>query len=150
MTEMLLCLPLLMLFAAAMVQFTILFLAHVQFEHACGQAAREYSAGSISPEQVPDSVWEHLEGYQAFFVKGSLALESRAPGSSLEELHSRLGGFLRPFQNVLRSLGLASPFGYGEFHRVVRIRCRPFRFFTRLFGQDLLFRTEFAVLRFPE
>jgi hypothetical protein len=150
MTEMLLSIPILFLFIAGMVQFAFLFLAKTQFEHACGEAAREYSAGLIGPDRLKNEIWENLGSYQSYFDQNDIKVLAGTPSSPIEQLMSRLGGFLTPLTHVLRRIGVDSPFSYGGYKWKITARCEITPLFEPLFRQGVVFDTQLAVLRYPE
>jgi hypothetical protein len=150
MPEMLLSIPLLFLFMAGMVQFTFLFLAKTQFEHACGQAAREYSAGLIGPDHLKKNIWENLGNYQSDFDQNEIVILTGSPSSPVDRLMSHFGGFLTPLSHVLRDIGVDSPFSYGGYEWEITARCEITPFFEPLFSHGVVFKTQLAVLRYPE
>lgn len=75
--EMLLALPLLLLLAAGLFQTALLFLNDIQFENACGQAAREWADGGLADGKIADAVWDDLGPYQKYFQQGSIQVQSQ-------------------------------------------------------------------------
>jgi hypothetical protein len=150
MSEMLLGIPILFLFMAGMVQFTLLFLAKIQFEHACGVAAREYSAGLVDHNHLKNEIWENLGNYQSYFEQNNIRVLAGSPSSPIDQVMSRLGGFLTPLTHVLHGIGVDSPFNYGGYQWEITAHCEITPFFEPLFRQGVNFKTKLAVLRYPE
>jgi hypothetical protein len=148
--EMILSIPLLFLLMAGMVQFTLLFLAKTQFEHACGEAAREYSAGLINPDRVKNEIWENLGNFRSYFNQNDIQVSAGSPSSPVDQLKSHFGGFLTPLSHVLRDVGVDSPFSYGGYTWEITARYEMTPFFEPLFRQGVIFKTKLAVLRYPE
>jgi hypothetical protein len=150
MVEMILSIPLLFLMIAGMIQFTLLFLAKVQFEHACGVAARQYASGIASDASMKNEIWNNLGGYQVYFDKYSIQLVSEKPSSPIGNFISRFGRWLSPFTRILRNIGADTPFSYGGFKWQVTAKCKMFSSFGVLFGRGITFRTQLAVIRYPK
>jgi hypothetical protein len=148
--EMVLATPLLFLMIAGMVQFTLLFLAKVQFEHACGVAARQFASGTVNSGSMQNEIWNNLGGYQIYFEKDSIQLVSGHPSSPIGNFFSRFGRWLSPLTRILRNIGVDTPFSYGGFKWQVTARCKTFSFFGILFGRGTTFKTQLAVIRFPK
>jgi hypothetical protein len=150
MVEMVLSTPLLFLMIAGMVQFTLLFLAKVQFEHACGVAARQYASGIVNNDSMQNEIWNNLGGYQIYFEKNSIQLVSERPSSPAGNFVSRFGRWISPLSRILRNIGVDTPFSYGGFKWQVTARCKIFSSFGVLFGRGITFKTQLAVIRFPK
>jgi hypothetical protein len=150
MPEMILGIPLLFLFMAGMVQFTLLFQAKTQFEHACGEAAREYSAGLIDPDRLKNEIWENLGNFRSYFNQNDIKISTGSPTSPIGRLMSHFGGFLTPLSHVLHDVGVDNPFSYGGYAWEITARCEMTPFFEPLFRQGVIFKTQLAVLRYPE
>ena len=139
-SELILAIPLLFLFAAGIIQFSIVFLSYVQFEHACGEAAREYAAGIVGKDSLTPGIIDNLGYFTRYFDLSTLSVEPRAPGSAASNA----------FENVRRSIGIIPHtlnFDGAEWN--IKIRCRPPYFFTVLFPQGLPFKTILQVYRYP-
>jgi hypothetical protein len=149
MVEMVLSIPLLFLMIIGMIQFTLLFLAKVQFEHACGVAAREFASGTVNNGQIKTEVWNNLGAYQIYFEKNSIQLVSEKPSSPIGNFVSRFGRWLSPLTRILRNIGVDTPFSYGGFKWQVTAKCKIFSWFGVLLGRGVNFKTQFAVMRFP-
>jgi Flp pilus assembly protein TadG len=143
MAEMLLCIPLLMLLAAGMVQFSLLFLSKVHFEYACGETARAFNLGQISSEGFADSVWDQLQPYQKLFDKNSIQI-------SVGESQSVLGGDETAQLSLLSRYVQGSIFNYGGQEWTVTIHCKVTPLFGVLFPNGVPFSTQLAVLRHPQ
>lgn len=148
--EMVLSIPLLFLMIAGMVQFSLLFLARAQFEHACGEAARQYASGLINNDSLKNEIWDNLGAYQNFFEKNSIQLTSDSPSSPIDRVASRFGRWLSPLSQALRNVGVDTPFSYGGFKWQVTAKCKISSFFVLIFGQGVVFKTQLAVIRFPK
>ena len=143
MAEILLCIPLLLLLAAGMTQFGMLFLSKVHFEHACGEAARAYNLGLISSEGFADSLWENLSSYQNCFDKGSIQV-------SVEGTQSILGGDTTQKLGFIAKYVKGSIFNYGGEQWIITANCKVVPLFGVLFPKGVPFTTQLAVLRHPQ
>ncbi len=150
MAEMLLSIPILFLFMAGIIQFSILFLAKTQFEHACGEAAREYSAGIINRTEVKREIWENLGSYQEKFDQNDIKISESRPSSPIDRLQSTFGTFLIPLTHALRNLGVDTPFSFGGYKWEVTANCEIAPYFQALFPKGVIFKSQFAVVRYPE
>ena len=143
MTEMLLCLPLLMFLAAGMVQFSILFIAKNTFEHACGESARSFALHEISSEDFINSLWDNLSSFQPFFQKSSIQiLENTADPFVDRDTNEKIG--------TLQQFVTGTILDYGGKEWQVSINCKVTPFFKILFPNGVFFTTRLAVLRHPQ
>jgi len=142
-TELLLCIPVLVLLAAGMVQFCLLFQSKVQFEYACGESARAYNLGKVQPDGFADSIWENLNSYQSRFEKGSIHV-------SAEASQSLLGGDAGQKLGFIGKYVTGSVFNYGGQQWTVKINCKIVPLFGVLFPHGVPFSTQLAVLRHPQ
>lgn len=141
MSEMVIAIPLLFLFMAGIIQFAILFLSYVQFEHACGESARQYVAGIMDENSLSNKIYENLGYFQSFFDKDSLSVIIQEPKSTASEA----------LDNV-RSAIQFIPFSikYEGYEWSINIRCRP-PFFTKiLFPDGIPLHTVMQVYRYPK
>lgn len=150
MAETLLALPLVLLMAGGTVHFTFLFLAKVQFEHACGEAARKYAAGTLDPKRFPEGIFQGLGPFKGLFPPNSITVhdldkEDPAPvkkTSPEEDLRKvRLPKDAHPT--------FPAPLDYGGGLWKVEARVMTPRFFLPLFRDGLVLSTKFSVLRHP-
>ncbi len=128
--EAVLALPLLLLLAAGVAQFSQLFLARVQFEHACGEAARRYVAGKVDANHLGDAVWDNLGVYQPLFDRKGV----QVAGTRLSPAAS--------------SYGLL-PVEYGGQRWTVTAVCKATPLFGLLWKGGVPFKTRLAALRHP-
>lgn len=151
MVEMLVALPALLLLAAAAVQFSILFLAKVQFEHACGEAARKYSAGLLTESSLPSGIWNSLGQTQSAVLQGSIHLSQVPKDVSFFEktgLPSGSKGILRSIGETIR-IPMTTLLDYGGGTWTAEALLKPPPFFRLLFANGVPIRTQFAILRHP-
>jgi Flp pilus assembly protein TadG len=139
-TEMVIALPALCLFAAGIIQFAILFLSYVQFEHACGEAARQYAAGMINKDSIEIKIEDNLGHFRNFFDLYSLTATIQPPQSTPDSV-------LNDFRNIVSKI----PFGltYDGYEWSVDINCRPPFFFALIFPGGIPFHTVMQVYRYP-
>ena len=144
-TEMLLVIPMLFLMTAGMVQFAFLFMAKTSFEHACGQAARDYAGQKIDPTIFSDDIWRNLGTEQRFFNKETL-LAVPSPTSSLVA-QTFLGNIdiLGPLISKIKS----SLLNYSGKKWTVVIFFKSAPFFGVVFPAGIPFQTELAILKYP-
>jgi TadE-like protein len=149
--ESLLSIPLLLLFAAGALQFGLMFASYVDFEHACGEAARRYAAGSVEKSSLGPVILENLGPFSGFFDSTSLRTVS-GPASvlptaaqnkldrQLDSLRSQTAGLHLPhlFPSIL----------YETASWDIRIRFQPGLFFAWLFKDGVLFHTTMEVYRY--
>ncbi len=148
---MVLVLPLLLLMAAGLFQFTYLFLSAIRFEDACGQTAREWAAGTRSTDTLPGGIWGRLGSSQGAFVKGSLRIDpfeneaySLAQAAKRKEVAVQTG----PVGALLeKAKGILFDYSAGRWIVTIRFKSRPF--FGLLFPEGIPFRTRLAVIRHP-
>ncbi len=146
MTEFLIVIPLLLLMAAGMVQFYLLFAARSSFEHACGTAARYYAAGEIEPKDFASEAWDDLGDDQHFFIPGTLRAFPIAATSSLTSLFTNRMNIFGPLLSKLKDYAL----NYTGQKWLVSIQYRGSPFFGYLFHNGLCLETQLAVMRYPE
>ena len=143
--EMMLALPLLLLLAAGTVQLSLLISAKTSFEHACGQAARQYAAGASSPFDFTQAIWTALGPDQRFFEQTTLRIipspTSSVAGQSFLDNAGFLGGFISKVKSFLLN--------YSGQKWVVVINYKTKPLFSALFSQDIPFQTELGVLKYP-
>jgi hypothetical protein len=148
MAEMVLAIPLLMLMAAGMFQFTQLFLARVRFDQACGSAARQWAAGQVrGGECLRTCLWEALGPERILFDRESLDVGKGRSGSRMAGFGGEQdgGGLVAPIAGIVR----VDPVDYEGVRWTVRVRCRPVPLFSWLFKDGVEFTTRMAVLRHP-
>ena len=138
--ETLLSIPLLFLFAAGIVQFSILFLSYVQFEHACGEAARQYAAGIVEKTSMEKSILENLGSFRRYFDPQSLTAAIQEPRSKAASALVLVRSAAGIIPGVLR---------YDGAEWIFKIRCRPPFFFALLFPKGILFETTLQIFRYP-
>jgi hypothetical protein len=151
MVEALLSLPLILLMAGGIVHFTFLFLAKVQFEHACGEVARKYAAGTLDPERFPEGIFRGLGPFKDLFLSSSITVhdlgkgidpvpgKKPSPEESLRKVH--------PPKSSRRLFPMPLDYGGGLWKAEARITTP--RFFLPFFRDGLVLSTEFSVLRHP-
>ena len=138
-TEMVLSLPILLLFTAGIVQLAVLFLSDVQFEHSCGEAARLYAAGVIDEDSMAHQIYANLGHFQRYFDPDSLSVSIQEPRSTAAAALDRA-----------RSAISFIPFtiNYEGYEWRVGIRCIPPFFFKVLMPQGVAFHTVMQVYRY--
>lgn len=138
--ELALCIPLLFFFAAGLIQFTIIFLSYVQFEHACGEAARQYAAGIVEKNAIEPCLLDNLGYFRRFFDPSSLKAQLQKPLSPAANV----------LENTKRFIGaIPLTLNYDGAEWKVVIRCTPPFFFGPLFPKGIPFETTFQVYRYP-
>jgi len=152
MAEMLLALPFILLMAGGTIHFTLLFLAKVQFEHACGEAARKYASGMLAPEGFPEAVGQGLDPFKGFFVPGSITVHDL-----LQNTYPNIGKKASP-EEALRKVrpprtaypSFSTPLDYGGWHWKVKAKVLIPCSFPFLFQEGLTLSTELSILRHPK
>ena len=139
-TEMLLAIPLLFLFTAGLVQFSALFLSYVQFEHACGEAARIFAAGRINKNSLDSKIIENLGSHKGFFDISSLEVKIQDPQSDFSGLLEKIRGSLSFIPFTLN---------YGGAEWRAKIKFHPPFLAQTLFPDGIPFQTTFQVHRYP-
>jgi len=141
-SEMLIVVPLLFLLAAGTIQFSLIFLAKIQFEHACGEAARQYAAGLLRTDYAFKSVvWENLKPRQNHFIRGSINISVGKTSAYRDPL---LGGNAQFLNAVSKNV-----LDYDGEKWTVVIRSSPPPFFSLIFPDGIPFASTLAVLRHP-
>jgi hypothetical protein len=126
---------------AGIIQFAILFLSHVQFEHACGEAARQYVAGLADENSLDKRIFENLGRFQSFFDKNSLSVSIQEPRSTAAAILDKTISAIRFIPFIIQ---------YQGHEWSVNIRCRP-PFFTKiLFPDGIPLHTVMQVYRYPK
>lgn len=143
--EMLLSFSLLLLLAAGMVQFTLLFSAKTSFEQACGQAARHFAAGQMQSDDLAQDVWASLGPNQRLFDQSTLQVSPSATSSLVGQSFLDNTGPLGPFIAKVKSALL----NYSGQKWVVRIDYKAAPILSGIFSKGIPFQTEFAVLKYP-
>ena len=150
--EMVLSIPVLFIFAAAIFQFALLFLSYVQFEHACGEAAREFAAGLVEKDALGPEIISNLGRFQRFFIQDSLNLSVRQPHSIAVSAVSRVSNIVSRLNNVARSFrstkNMNFSTSYEGFLWNVDIKFKPPAFFRLLFPAGIDFRTTMETYRY--
>jgi len=141
--EMIVAIPLLFLLAAGMIQFTLLFLAYVQFEHACGEAARQYAAGVISKGSLRPQITRELGTYSRYFDIDSLSVTVAVPGTSTASNAEKTRNAMGNIPMVHRGSN------YDGAKWKVRARFRPPFFFKLIFPDGVPFSATLQVYRYP-
>jgi hypothetical protein len=152
MAETLIILPLLLLLSAGAFQFSLAFLAKVRFEHACGEAAREYAAGLLQEKEITKGVIDRLGAWASFFVPGSIHARAQSAGSR---------GLPSP-PNGPGPLGRSGPIRQGIQAPIpllmdykgqswqVQARIRPNLLFIPVFKDARILRARFFIARHPK
>lgn len=140
MAEMLICVPILFLLVAGIVQFSILFASRVQFEHSCGEAARQYCAGLIDKDSLGPKIYENLDFFQKYFDPKSLTVTLQQPQSTADST-------MDDARNAINFI----PFipNYDGYEWAVDIKCVPPFFLKLLFPSGINFYTVMQVYRYP-
>jgi hypothetical protein len=141
-SEMIIAVPLLLLLAAGAIQFSLIFQAKVQFDHACGEAARQYAAGLLRTDYAFKSViWANLNPRQNYFIRDSIDVSVAKTSAYRDKLLSGSGQFLKPVTKSVMDYD-------GEKWTVI-IRSNPPPFFGLIFPKGVPFSSTLAVLRHP-
>jgi hypothetical protein len=138
--EMVMVIPLLCLFAAGILQFSLLFLSYVQFEHACGEAAREYAAHLTDKNAIGTRITTHLGRWGRYFDQNSLKVTPHNPESAL-------GKTAEITRKILTAIPLTM--SYSEAEWMITIHFRPPYLFAPLFPNGIPFHTVMQVCRYP-
>jgi hypothetical protein len=140
MAEMLICLPILFLFLVGLVQFSILLAARVQFEHSCGEAARQYCAGLVDKDSLGPSIYKNMGYFQKYFDYNSLTVTTQQPQSTADSKMDEV-------RNAIRFI----PFtiNYDGCEWAIDINCTPPFFFEIVFPNGIAFHTIMQVYRYP-
>lgn len=140
--EMLIVIPLLMILATGLSQLTIMVQEKIEFENACGRAARQFALGQFSSSDIGNTVWVDLGPAQKYFEKDSINIYTQQPktlfGGDLQAKFGFLGGLAKD--------GLVN---YGGADWTIAIRYRAIPLLGALFPNGVLFQTHLAVLRHP-
>lgn len=139
-SETILSIPLLFLFAAGIFQFAILFLSQVQFEHACGEAARFYAAGLTSKDFLGPRIRENLGAFRPYFDMSTLRVQPQRPRSAAAALADKV-------QNGLSMIPFVSKIEGCEWS--IQVQCKPPFLFSTLFPKGIPFHTTLQVYRYP-
>ncbi len=139
--EMVLSIPLLFLLIAGIAQFAVLFLCYVQFEHACGEAARQYTARIVEKDSLGPAITDNLGYLGRYFDLASLSVKIQEPGGTADEV----------LDNVRNAISLI-PFtiNYDGAEWAVDINARPPFCFRPLFPHGIPFHTVLQVYRYPQ
>ena len=141
--EMVVAIPLLLLLAAGMVQFTFLFLSYVQFEHACGEAGRSYAAGFIAKGELKPRIAEGLGNYRRFFDLNTMQVTTEVPSSKTAAVFEKT-------RNALAAISVVQwGFNYDGAKWKVSVRFKPPLFFKPIFPDGVPFTTTLQVYRYP-
>lgn len=144
-TEMLITIPLLFLMAAGMVQFMLFFMAKTTFEHACGQAARNFAGGNLEPEAFPGQIWKNLAEDQRFFNHSSLLVTQASTQTIAANIFLNQTGILGSFITKIKDYFL----NYNGYKWIVSIRYNSLPLFGVVFPNGITVKTELAVLKYP-
>ncbi len=139
--EMVLAIPVLFLFIAGITQFAVLFLCYVQFEHACGEAARQYSAHIVEKDSLGPAIRKNLGYLGRYFDLASLSVKIQEPGNTAAEALDKVRKtiFLIPFA-----------IKYDGSEWAIGINARPPFCFGPLFPRGIPFHTVLQVYRYPQ
>ena len=141
--EMIVSIPLLFLLAAGMIQFALLFLSYVQFEHACGETARQYAAGSIIKGSLGPQITRELGTYRRFFDLDSLSVATIEPSSPT-------GPILEKTKNAMGTVPMVKwGFNYDGAKWRVTVQFRAPLFFKLIFPRGVSFSAILQVYRYP-
>jgi len=140
MIEAVLAIPILFLFAAGIILFTILFTSRVQFEHSFGEAARQYAAGLIDKDSLGPKIHENLGSFQRYFDNNSLTVTTQTP-------RSMASSALDQTRNAIHFIPLT--LNYDGYEWAVDIKCTPPFFFATFFPAGIPFHTVMQVYRYP-
>lgn len=139
-SEMILSIPLLFLFAAGIFQFGILFLSQVQFEHACGEATRLYAAGLTDKDHLGPRIQENLGAFRSYFDMSTLRVQPQRPRSPAAALADNV-------QSGLSMIPFVSKIEGCEWS--VQVQCKPPFLFSIIFPKGVPFHTTLQVHRYP-
>ncbi len=140
MVEMLICIPILFLFLAWIVQFFILFESRVQFEHSCGEAARQYCRGLIDKDSLGPKIYENLGSVQKYFDPQTITVTIQQPSSTADSAIDKV-------RNAVRFI----PFtlNYDGYEWAVDANCAPPFFLKIIFPSGITFHSIMQVYRYP-
>ena len=151
-SEMLVALPLLLLMSAGMVQFGFLFLTYVQFDHACGEAARLYAAGIIDKDSMGPMILDQAGYFRRFLEQDSLRVSAQEPRSVGNAILGPVSGFVSTLNAVANSLPLSGKAKFDAKYEgwlwTIDVRCAPPAFFRFLFPNGVPFHSTLQVYRF--
>ena len=153
MVEMVLAITITFLMLAGVIQLSILFEARVQFDHACGEAARQYDTRSINTdEEFQTEIWDNLGYFKQFFDKSSIQVTAEEPTDALSSWMATNQKGLGFLDDIFSMAGKAKNliFNYSGRKWTVTINCNPPVFFALLFPNGVPFQTQLAVLRYPK
>jgi Flp pilus assembly protein TadG len=154
MTEMLVAIPLLFLLAAGIIQFSVLFLTYVGFEHACGESAREYCAGMVGQDALGPSILRNTGYFARFLDPGSLNIMTQKPGSVAVSALNAVSGLTGSLNAVARTIPALPTVDFsGKYEGClwrVSVCCRPPAFFGLLFPRGIVLRTTLQAYRYAE
>lgn len=138
--EMILTIPVLFLFVAGVTQFAVIFLCYVQFEHACGEAARQYAANTLEKDSLGPAIMENLGSLSSYFDPNSLRIRPQEPRNTAAQA----------IQKINETVSLI-PFSikYRGCEWSVDIKVRPPFCFTLLFPEGMPLHTVMQVYRYP-
>ena len=152
MAEMVVALPLLLLLSAGMVQFGFLFLTYVQFEHACGEAARLYAAGIIDKDSLGPMILDRAGYFGRFLERDSLRVSAQEPRSVGNAVLGPVSRFLGTLHSIANSLPLSGKAKFKAEYEgclwTIDVRCVPPAFFKFIFPNGVPFRSTLQVYRF--
>jgi len=140
MAEMVICIPILCLLMAGIFQFGVLCTSRVQFEHACGEAARQYAAGLIDKDSLGPKIYENLGSFQKYFDSQSLTVTIQEPQSTANSVMDKV-------RNAVRLIPFIIDYDGSEWK--VDIQCAPPPLFKLLFPGGITFHSVMQVYRYP-
>jgi len=144
-TEMVLAIPLLFLMTAGMIQFSLFFLAKTTFEHACGQAARNFAAGNLDTDSFSSQIWENLAADQRLFNHSSLVVTQTSAQSLIANSFLNQTGSLGSFISKIKD----SLLNYNGYKWIISIQYNSLPLFGIIFPNGIAVKTELAVLKYP-
>lgn len=149
MAEMVLSIPVLFLFAAAVFQFALLFLSYIQFEHACGEAGREFAAGLVEKDGFGPEIIGNLGSFQLFFVQNSLNITVDQPHSMASSAFSDVSNIVGSLNSAAHTFHLSSLSAkYEGYFWTVAIKFKPPAFFRLLFPDGIDLKTSMEIYRY--
>ena len=144
--EMVLVLPLLFLLIAGAIQFTILFQARTAFDKACGEAARQYSAGKLTNSLfITNAIWNDMGSFQSYFVKSSLNIVTQTPEASIADTFFNSFDALGPWAQKVKSYFI----NYTGQTWTITINCIPPSLVAIMFPAGIPFQCQLTVLKYP-
>ncbi len=138
--EIILALPILLLFVAGISQLAVTFLCYVQFEHACGEAARQYAAGTINKDALGSRIANNLGNLSGYFDIGSLDIRIQTPSNNAEKALDKVRHSISYFPFVPH---------YEGYEWSISIKVHPPFLFKLIFPNGITFRTVMQVYRYP-